>query len=236
MIKFNNDYKIRSNLWIDIINENGIENIAEVGVYKGEFSERLLRNCLNIEKYYMIDPWRKLDDWNKPANDSDYRFHKFYEEALRRTDFASEKRQVLRGKTIEVSDRIKDCSLDLVYIDGDHTLRGIVVDILRLWPKLKKDGYVGGDDCTPTIWQHGYEFEPTFVFPFIIHFAEAVDRKVYILPLNQFLILKENPGFEIINLTGGSDYSDTTLLRMIDEGRKFSLIEYGRRILRKVMY
>ena len=88
-----------------------------------------------IETYYMIDPWRNLADWNKPANTSDEQFEVFHREALERTGAHEAKRVVLRGTTAEVIDRIPDGSLDLAYVDGDHTLRGITIDLVRCSPR-----------------------------------------------------------------------------------------------------
>jgi hypothetical protein len=41
----------------------------------------------------------------------------------------------LRGKTTEVIDKIPDASLDIVYIDGDHMLRGITIDLCQSPPR-----------------------------------------------------------------------------------------------------
>ena len=58
--------------------------MAEIGVYRGQFAAALLDDCPGIETYYMIDPWRNLADWNKPANKSD----DVVREVLRRVDGA----------------------------------------------------------------------------------------------------------------------------------------------------
>ena len=55
-----------------------MKNFAEIGVWRGEFAEHILRRCPSIEHYYMVDPWRHLDDWNKPANVSDPEFDQIF--------------------------------------------------------------------------------------------------------------------------------------------------------------
>jgi len=80
-------------------------------------------------------PWRHRDDWNKPSNRDQPTFDGLYAEAMARTDFARERRIVLRGKTTEVIDKIPDASLDIVYIDGDHMLRGITIDLCQSPPR-----------------------------------------------------------------------------------------------------
>lgn len=195
--------KDRFQLWTEFIKKESCFDLCEIGVYKGDFAKLILEECPSITKYYMIDPWRNLTDWNKPANKDDKEFEQYYQETIAKTAFAKEKIQVLRGKTTEVSKTINDESLDFVYIDGDHTLKGITVDLLSIWPKIKPNGFIAGDDFCPSIWQHSEEFEPTLVFPFAVYFAEAMNVKIYALPYNQFLIKKEQSGFQFIDLTNG---------------------------------
>lgn len=194
--------KSREDFWIEFINRFKISVIAEVGVFKGDFAENILKNCKSISKYYMVDPWKHLDGWNKPANQDNDTFSKFYKETIDKTEFAKEKREILRGKTTEVIDRIPDNSLDFAYIDGDHTLKGITIDLINVYPKIKEGGWLGGDDFSETIWQHSYEFEPTLIFPFAVYFAEAKNEEIFALPHRQFLIKKlSNNNFKFVNYT-----------------------------------
>lgn len=184
----------RLEFWSSFLTGVSAQTVAEVGVFRGEFAAALLRQCPAISRYYLLDPWRHLEQWNKPANQDDPTFQRFYEQTLERTGFAAERRVILRGTTQEMSGNIADQSLDFAYIDGDHTLRGITIDLLLMYPKLRPGGWLGGDDCCRSIWQHGPEYEPSLVFPFVVHFAEAMGARLHLLPGNQFLI--EKPGTE----------------------------------------
>lgn len=53
---------------------------------------------------------------------------------------------VLRGTTLEVIDQVADNSLDLVYIDGDHTEEGCKTDLYNWYEKVRPGGLVTGDD------------------------------------------------------------------------------------------
>ena len=193
----------RYDFWINLINSLGVRNFAEIGIFRGDFAEKMLRGGEYLDKYYMLDPWRNLDSWDKPANADNETLELLMQRSLEKTAFASGKRVVLRGKTTEVIDQIPDHSLDLAYIDGDHTLKGITIDLIRVFPKIKVGGFIGGDDFSPGDLQHFPEFEPTLVFPFAIYFAEAVSARIYALPYNQFLIEKTVAGnFELIDLAG----------------------------------
>ena len=196
----------RTDLWTSFIVAQGCETVAEIGVYRGQFAERLLSDCPAVSRFYMIDPWRHLDEWNKPANRSDAVFERFFAETLDRTSGFADKRVILRGKTTEVVDEIPDESLDLAYVDGDHTLRGISVDLINIFPKVKVGGFIAGDDFCRSIWQHQEKFEPTLVFPFAVYFAEAVGARIYALPYRQMLIEKSSSAdFAFIDLTDSYD-------------------------------
>jgi quinol monooxygenase YgiN len=156
----------RFDLWIHLVKSCKVKTMAEVRVYKGDFAYQLLQNCDSIEKYYMIDPWRHLEDWKKPANKNNDTFEQFFLEAKEKTSFASNKIAILRGKTTEVVEKIPNNSLDFAYIDGDHTLKGITIDLIRLFDKIRVGGWIGGDDFSSSIWQHTPNYEPTL--PYIL--------------------------------------------------------------------
>jgi hypothetical protein len=202
----------RVELWSSVIDNLKAATCAEVGIESGLFAQQMLERCSTIEKYYMIDPWRHLDDWNKPANRMEDEFARVKEDALARTEFAAGKRVVLQGKTTEVSDKLPNQGLDFAYIDGDHTLKGITIDLIRVWPKIRDGGILAGDDFCKSIWQHDLRFEPTLVFPLAVHFAEAINSKIYGLSFNQFAIVVDRSAdstFEFRDLT--STYDSTTL-------------------------
>ncbi len=193
----------RLEFWVEFVQSIGAQRMAEVGVYRGDFAAGVLQRCERVTRYYMIDPWRHLKDWNKPANHDDSVFGEFYQEAKAKTDFAAARRVIVRGKTAEVVDQITDGELDLAYIDADHTLKGITIDLIRVYPKVRAGGFLGGDDFSRSVWEHKTSFEPTLVFPFAVYFAEAVGATIYALPYSQFCLQKTDCAqFAFVDLTG----------------------------------
>jgi len=196
----------RTQLWTSFLSDTRLARVAEVGVWKGDFAAAMLAACPSIDRYVMIDPWRHLDEWNKPANVSTDTFEAIRTEAMAKTEFAAPRRHVLRGTTLEVVDAIDDASLDFAYIDGDHTLRGIVTDLVAMRPKIRAGGFLAGDDFCPNVWQHGAAYEPTLVFPVAVEVALAMRATIFALPFNQFLIVLPNDGDpgrgEFIDLVG----------------------------------
>jgi hypothetical protein len=209
----------RFDLWTNIINQTKPKTVAEVGVWKGDFAVAALAKCPCIEKYTMIDPWAQLPDWNKPFNVGNKEFLEVYDEAIRKTAFASDKLQILKGRTKDMISEIEDESLDFVYIDGDHTLRGITLDLILILPKLKTGGLLAGDDFTLSPWQHSADFEPTLVCPFAVYFAEAMNLPIHALQHGQFLITKSSEGFSFSDTTG--KYSDLGLNKFPSTTKRF---------------
>jgi len=204
----------RENFWVEFINSLGLQQIAEIGVYRGDFAQTLLRRCEGLTRYYMIDPWKHLTEWNKPANHPDAQLEAYFQETKAKTEFAAAKRCILRGKTADVIDQIPDQTLDYAYIDGDHTLKGITVDLMCVYPKVRIGGFLTGDDFTPSIWEHDTTFEPTLVFPLAVYFAEAVGATIFALPNSQFCMQKTSERhFSFIDLTG--KYSDITIGKQV---------------------
>jgi hypothetical protein len=186
--------------------------MVEVGVWKGEFSAFALKKPY-VRRFYMLDPWRQLPEWNKPYNKGNVEFDAVFAEAEAATRFAADRRVILRGTTTEKIGEIPDESLDLAYIDGDHTLRGVSIDLIATWGKIKPGGYLLGDDFVTSIWQHSADFEPSFVFPFACYFAEAVGCQIAALGHGQFIIPKTPSGYQFHDFTGR--YGQTSLLQQL---------------------
>lgn len=188
------DCTSRLELVEQLVNAAAPRSFLEVGVWKGELAAHVLARCSAVERYFMIDPWRPLPSWNKPFNVDAQTFERVRDQAMQAVAFAHRRTVVLRGTTREVIDRIPNDSIDMAYVDGDHSLRGISIDLIAVFPKVKAGGLLAGDDFVPSIWQHGAEYEPTLVFPFAVYFAEAVGATIHALPHNQFVIEKPVAG------------------------------------------
>lgn len=214
LLKIAQSSKNRFDMWSSIINALQIKSVAEVGVFRGEFAARILEMSSNIDQYLMVDPWRKLNNWDKPYNKEDNHFEEIYREAMSKTEFAKDKITVLRETTSEAVKHIPDKSLDFAYIDGDHTLRGITIDLIKMLPKIKLKGLIVGDDFNKNTMNSHMGFEPTMVCPYAMYFAEAMNLPFVCLPFNQFLIVNDpSQGYRLIDFVGG--YKDLSLKKML---------------------
>ena len=208
ILKINNSSKNRIDLIKNIIRLSNIKTFCEIGVYEANLSIELLKE-LSFENFYLIDPWRNLEKWNKPFNHEEKLFKNIYANVIRKLKPYKNQITILRGTTSEVSHNIDSCSLDGVYIDGDHTLRGIVLDLHHIHSKLKKGGFIIGDDLKKNIWQHSIDYSPTLIYPYVVYYAEANNLPIFLLKHSQFLIINDTElGFKIFDYDNYGDLDD----------------------------
>jgi hypothetical protein len=120
-------------------------NVAvEIGVYRGYYSE-LIYNSMKPGKLYLVDPWRKLDDYTDlPGNDGDW--EGIYQEAKARLSYPNV--HIIRDISRNAVKQFADRSVDFVYIDGNHEYSHVLED-LELWrPKIAVGGFLCGHDYT----------------------------------------------------------------------------------------
>ena len=62
-----------------------------------------------------------LDNWNKPFNVDNQMFDKIYIDVCNKLNVHKNKIHILKGTTNEVINEISDNTMDIIYVDGDHT-------------------------------------------------------------------------------------------------------------------
>lgn len=116
----------------------------EIGVNRGHFSRIILSKWNGT--LYMCDPWRYIDGYIDVANVKDEEFEIIYNEAVRNVSGFSERAKIIRDFSANASELFADESLDLVYIDADHSYSGCYSDIETWFPKVKSGGLICGHD------------------------------------------------------------------------------------------
>ena len=136
---------------------------AEIGVYKGDFSELILER--EPKKLHLVDPWKFEVDpayagsWYGGAlGKNQTRMDTIYKSVLSR--FESQIRsgvvEVQRNTSAESCSQSPDNYFDWIYIDGNHKYEFVKMDLEMFLPKVKLHGFVAGDDYdTPGWWQDG---------------------------------------------------------------------------------
>ena len=116
---------------------------AEVGVWKGDFSERVIR-LRRPRELHLIDPWlfeAKYPcrwyggDAAKNQDDMD-----IIEQSVRRRFAENSVVIIHRSKSVEAADQFPDECFDWIYIDGDHTSEAVFNDLQVWFTKLEGAG------------------------------------------------------------------------------------------------
>jgi hypothetical protein len=119
--------------------------IAEVGVALGYFSDQFMRIC-EPDRFIAVDLFNLHtipELWGQPTKElfSDGTHGAFY-----RTRFADPigqgKVTVLEGDSVAALATLDDASLDIVYVDADHTYESVKRELAIIRRKVRDDGYV----------------------------------------------------------------------------------------------
>lgn len=120
---------------------------AEIGVWKGELSRDLLSHFPRLH-LTMVDLWTaEGSDKSMHSKDSSQTsMENAFLAAHSNTEFASHRRIVERGDSVEVADCCRNLWFDFVFIDADHFYESVRADLLAWFPKVKSKGIVCGHD------------------------------------------------------------------------------------------
>ena len=121
------------------IKENAI--CAEVGVWKGEFSSRILEK--GPRELHLIDPWIHQDYIGRYYSIKQGKMNAIHKGVV--TKFQKDSRVTIHRK-LSIEAEFPKEYFDWVYIDGDHSYEAVVKDLNHYYPMMKKGGFLCGDD------------------------------------------------------------------------------------------
>ena len=111
-----------------------MDSIVEIGSWKGRSTHALLSGCKGIVT--AVDHFKgslaELETTHLEAKDSD-----IHAEFLSNVG-SFDNLKVIKTDSLSASLRFGNYSVDMVFIDGDHTISGIMVDLLMWLPIAKK--------------------------------------------------------------------------------------------------
>lgn len=120
---------------------------VEIGVYRGEYSEFLLKTWKG-KHLYSVDPWLEfdLDEYQDRCNVSSDDQFRNYERTVDCLSRFGNRSTILKQTSQDASTSFEDGTLDFVYIDAQHHYEAVKED-LELWEiKVKQGGVIGGHD------------------------------------------------------------------------------------------
>lgn len=131
--------------------------IVEVGSWKGKSAAFLAVEVINSGKNISIDC---IDIWEENAtegdsqNDLHVKTDALYELFLSNISPLSHIIKPIRMKSTDASTFYSDGSLDVVFLDADHTYEAVKADIHAWMPKVKSGGILAGHDYP---WSHNHD-------------------------------------------------------------------------------
>jgi len=131
-------------------------HVVEIGCWKGRSAAFLAVEIINSGKnikFDCVDPWR--DDWTEPKEVGlvNTNVDSLYEQFLENMKPVENYYTPLRMNSIEAAVLYENKSLDMVFIDGDHSYESVIEDILSWLPKVKLGGVLAGDDYSVSTHQ-----------------------------------------------------------------------------------
>lgn len=143
-----NKFKFDRNKLMSVIGDHidSVDVAVEVGTYKGEFAVSMI-DRLDPVNFYAVDPLRLY-----PGMNSNPGFEFVRQSLLDQLADKVNHTMSVRGHTLirETSDKasqqFEDNSVDVVYLDADHSFKGCSNDIDLWFPKVKEGGILAGHD------------------------------------------------------------------------------------------
>lgn len=137
---------------IDRVDKSNPITIAEIGVWKGGLSRKLLE-ALPLMTLIQVDRWKayteaeNVAEGNTKMSRQPQQIFDFARlENHRNTYLYGNRINVLEYDSVTASNCITDGICDLVFIDAAHSYEGCKSDILAWIPKVKPGGWIGGHD------------------------------------------------------------------------------------------
>jgi len=115
---------------------------AEIGCWEGDSSAGMLKLLPSL-RLYMIDPWLVGD--NQVYCDTQDEMNTGMLKAIQDTEFAKDRRFVLRYTSVDALMIMPDSYLDFVFVDADHRYEYVKED-MAWWKKIKLGGLFFGHD------------------------------------------------------------------------------------------
>lgn len=121
--------------------------VVEIGAWLGKSSFYLTENHHQHADIYIVDTWQgtpeSLDGSHKLATERD-----IFVDFMRNMRAHHGKFTPLRAHSVDAARYFDDNSIDLIFIDADHSYEGAKADIEAWLPKLSAQGIIAGHDYT----------------------------------------------------------------------------------------
>jgi len=120
--------------------------IAELGVFKGEFSKDIHNICKPSE-LYLVDLFSGYFGSGDKDGNNYHRVHLEEELIKLKSHFSNNPEvKIIKSNTTDFLFSLEDNFLDVVYIDADHSYDSVLSDLNNSYNKVKLGGFICGHD------------------------------------------------------------------------------------------
>ncbi|MEM0994983.1 MAG: class I SAM-dependent methyltransferase [Bacteroidota bacterium] len=116
--------------------------VAEVGVFKGQFSRRIM-DVTQPKELHLIDPWDLLDNHKKHGK----QHHKVVVDTMQ-AEIDAGIVTVHKDYSANVLPNFPNHHFDWIYVDADHSYESVIAELKICKDLVKADGYICGHDYT----------------------------------------------------------------------------------------
>lgn len=143
--------KQRAKAILDKIADIANPVVVEVGVFVGGLSRELLAQRPDLH-LIMVDAWGSNDSQDYletndfHANASKEQQDQWEKQARDMVKEFNGRTEIIKDLSVNASMQVEDGSVDLVFIDADHSYKGCKEDINSWKSKVKSNGWLSGHD------------------------------------------------------------------------------------------
>ena len=165
-------------------------NYMEIGVYEGRSAFWMLENILTGKntKAVLVDPFYSNYEKTFLNNVDAYR--------------GCSKIEIKKGFSKNILRLLPENHFDIIYIDGSHTAKSVLIDATLSWELLKEDGVIIFDDYA---WKKGELPEVLRPEMAIEAFLSAFGEDIEILHKGRQVFIKKRKSFTVEEVVSKSD-------------------------------
>jgi hypothetical protein len=140
-----------------LIKQMGYKKICEVGVNSGDFLSNL--SWSNPSHLVGVDVWDKYDEEAYRGIGCYYLCYPHDKNGIWRRHVQRWAKKnylnidIIVDFSVEAAKQFEDGYFDFVYIDADHSYKGVTEDLEAWYPKVRKGGMIAGHDYVNWRWR-----------------------------------------------------------------------------------
>lgn len=152
----------------EVLAHMGATRGAEIGVEQGCYAAALLAQVPGLH-LVCVDAWQAYPGYREHVTQA--KLEGFYAATCAR--LAGQSATIIRAWSEVAAAQVRDGSLDVVYIDANHTLPYVIADLACWAPKVRPGGIVAGHDYgrarvgqvreAVDAWTAAYQIAPWYV-------------------------------------------------------------------------